>query len=362
MAGNTFGLAFRVTSFGESHGPAIGCIVDGCPPRVPLSTDDLARDLARRRPGSSQYVTQRKESDEAEILSGVFEGVTTGCPIAILIRNLDSKPKDYEELRDKFRPGHGDYVYWKKYGVKDHRGGGRASARETASRVAAGAIARRVLADMFAVNIRAHLLQMGDIKAPFESWETTAQNPFFSANATAVEKMAEHITELRRLGDSCGAIVRVVADGIPVGLGEPVFDRLDADIAKALMSINAVKGVSIGAGFGAALQKGSEHGDEMNATGMLSNNAGGILGGISTGQQIEAHLAIKPTSSIRIPKKTITKNGEETTVQTTGRHDPCVGIRAVPVAEAMMALTLVDHALRWRGQCGDDKNSPGEKK
>lgn len=355
MAGNTFGKNFCVTTFGESHGPAIGCVVDGCPPRLPLDKKDLARDLARRRPGSSRHVTQRRESDEAELLSGVFEGITTGAPIAILIRNTDAKSKDYEKLRDAFRPGHADYVYWKKYGIRDHRGSGRASARETAVRVAAGAIARRMLETFFGVSVRGHLLQMGGIDAPFESWETVEQNPFFSANAKAAEKMAAHIDKLRRLGDSCGAVLRVVAEGAPVGWGEPVFDRLDADIAKALMSINAVKGVEIGAGFQAALQLGGEHGDDMNAEGFLSNNAGGILGGISTGQNIEARLAIKPTSSIRIPKRTVNKDGKETTVQTTGRHDPCVGIRAVPIAEAMLALTLADHALRWRGQCGDNQ-------
>ncbi|MDM5146964.1 chorismate synthase [Candidatus Persebacteraceae bacterium Df01] len=352
MAGNTFGKLFCVSSFGESHGPAIGCIVDGCPPGIPLSEENIQHDLARRRPGSSRHVTQRREPDTVEILSGVFDGHTTGVPIGLLIRNVDAKSHDYDDLRDLFRPGHADYTYFKKYGRRDHRGSGRASARETATRVAAGAIARLVLKN-FGVTVHGRLMRLGNIEVPFESWEKTAHNPFFAANDSAVPAMEEKITQLRRDGDSCGAVVEVVSTGMAAGWGEPVFDRLDADIAKALMSINAVKGVEIGDGFAAAAQTGSVHGDEMTAAGFASNHAGGVLGGISTGQDIVARLAIKPTSSIRLPRRTLNKKDEETTVSTLGRHDPCVGIRAVPVAEAMLALTLVDHALRHRGQCGN---------
>ena len=351
MSGNTFGRLFCVSTFGESHGPAIGCVVDGCPPGIPLADDDLRRDLARRRPGSSRHVTQRREIDEAEILSGIINGQTTGTPIALLIRNTDAKSRDYDAIRDTFRPGHADFSYWQKYGLRDHRGGGRSSARETAARVAAGAIARQVLAS-FGVSIRGRLAQMGDLQAPLGAWENTDNNPFFSANTEVTAAMEQKIAQLRRDGDSCGAVIEVIALGMPAGWGEPVFDRLDADIAKALMSINAVKGVEIGAGFAAATQAGSEHGDEITAAGFAGNNAGGILGGISTGQDIVARLAVKPTSSIRIPRRTLNTAGEETVISTTGRHDPCVGIRAVPIAEAMLALTLTDHALRHRGQCG----------
>lgn len=351
MSGNTFGKLFCVSTFGESHGAALGCIIDGCPPAIALTTDDIQRDLDRRRPGTSPNVTQRREADRAEILSGVFEGKTTGAPIGILIRNTDAKSRDYDNLRDTFRPGHADWTYQQKYGVRDHRGGGRSSARETAMRVAAGAVARKVLAQ-WKVVVRGRLVQMGEVDVPFKSWKATAENPFFAADNAAVPALENKIKQLRRAGDSCGAIVEVVARNMLAGWGEPVFDRLDADIAKALMSINAVKGVEIGAGFAAATQTGKIHGDEMFADGFASNNAGGILGGISSGQDIVARLAIKPAASIRIPRRTLNTAGKETTVATTGRHDPCVGIRAVPVAEAMLALTLADHALRHRGQCG----------
>ena len=353
MLGNSIGAAFRVTTFGESHGVAVGCVVDGCPPGLALSADDLRRDLDRRRPGRNKHVTQRRETDEAEMLSGVFEGRTTGAPIAVLIRNVDARSRDYEELRDKFRPGHADFSWWKKYGVRDHRGGGRSSARETAARVAAGGVARKWLAETSGVCIRGCLARMGGVAVPFESWEAVEESEFFAPCKGAEEKLAARIEELRRAGDSCGAIVRVCAEGVPAGWGAPVFDRLDADIAKALMSINAVKGVEIGAGFRAAEMRGSENGDEMTAEeGFLSNNAGGVLGGVSSGQDIEARIAIKPTSSIRKEMRTTTTGGENATVSTTGRHDPCVGIRAVPVAEAMVAIVLMDHALRQRGQCG----------
>lgn len=351
MSGNTFGKLFCITTFGESHGAALGCVIDGCPPMIPLAESDIQRDLDRRRPGTSRHVTQRREADCAEILSGVFNGKTTGAPIGILIRNTDAKSRDYENLRETFRPGHADFTYWKKYGVRDHRGGGRASARETAMRVAAGAVARKVLAQ-WKVVVRGRLAQMGGIDAPCKSWKATNENPFFSADNAVVPQLEEKIRRLRRDGDSCGAIVEVAARNVPAGWGEPVFDRLDADIARALMSINAVKGVEIGAGFAAAMQTGSMHGDEITAAGFASNNAGGILGGISSGQDIVARLAVKPAASIRIPKRTVSVSGKETVVATAGRHDPCVGIRAVPVAEAMLALVLADHALRNRGQCG----------
>ncbi|OIR01461.1 chorismate synthase [mine drainage metagenome] len=355
MSGNTFGTLFTVTSFGESHGPAIGCIVDGCPPGLELSKEDVQLDLDRRKPGTSRHVTQRRESDTVEILSGVFEGKTTGTPIALLIRNEDQRSKDYGNIADTFRPGHADYTYWQKFGIRDHRGGGRASARETAGRVAAGAIAKKWLYQRYGVLVRGYLAQLGEIEIPFKSWDdiNAKGNSFFVTDASYVPRLEEYMDALRKSGDSIGAKLAVVAHSVPVGWGEPVFDRLDADIAHALMSINAVKGVEIGAGFACVTQRGSEHGDEFTPAGFLSNNAGGILGGISTGQDIVAQYAIKPTSSIRIPRMSINKAGEPVSVSTEGRHDPCVGIRATPIAEAMLALVLIDHALRHRGQNGD---------
>ena len=355
MSGNTFGTLFSVTSFGESHGAAIGCIVDGCPPGMVLSEADIQPELDLRKPGTSRHVTQRRESDTVEILSGVFEGKTTGTPIALLIRNEDQRSKDYGSIADTFRPGHADYTYWQKYGIRDYRGGGRASARETAGRVAAGAIAKKWLKERCGVTIRGYLAQLGEIEVPFKNWDDihAEGNSFFIADASYVAKLEEYMDALRKSGDSIGAKLAVVAHNVPVGWGEPVFDRLDADIAHALMGITAVKGVEIGAGFGCVTQKGSEHGDELTPEGFLSNNAGGILGGISTGQNIVAHLAIKPTSSIRIPRRSINKTGESVMVSTEGRHDPCVGIRATPIFEAMLALVLMDHALRHRGQNGD---------
>jgi chorismate synthase len=355
MSGNTFGTLFTVTSFGESHGPAIGCIVDGCPPGLELSKEDVQLDLDRRKPGTSRHVTQRRESDTVEILSGVFEGKTTGTPIALLIRNEDQRSKDYGNIADTFRPGHADYTYWQKFGIRDHRGGGRASARETAGRVAAGAIAKKWLYQRYGVLVRGYLAQLGEIEIPFKSWDdiNAKGNSFFVTDASYVPRLEEYMDALRKSGDSIGARLAVVAHNVPVGWGEPVFDRLDADIAHALMSINAVKGVEIGAGFACVTQRGSEHGDEFTPEGFLSNNAGGILGGISTGQDIVAQYAIKPTSSIRIERNSINKAGEAVKVSTEGRHDPCVGIRATPIAEAMLALVLIDHALRHRGQNGD---------
>ncbi|MFA6013816.1 MAG: chorismate synthase [Gallionellaceae bacterium] len=355
MSGNTFGTLFTVTSFGESHGAAIGCIVDGCPPGLALSAADLQHDLDRRKPGTSRHVTQRRESDSVEILSGVFEGKTTGTPIALLIRNEDQRSKDYGDIANTFRPGHADYTYWQKYGIRDYRGGGRASARETAARVAAGAIAKKWLKQRYSVQIRGYLAQLGEIKIPFKNWEEVSAegNSFFVADASYVAQLEEYMDALRKSGDSIGARLTVVAEGVPVGWGEPVFDRLDADIAHALMGINAVKGVEIGDGFNCVAQKGSEHGDELTPQGFLSNHAGGVLGGISTGQNIIAHYAIKPTSSIRIPRQSINQAGEAVMVSTEGRHDPCVGIRATPIAEAMLALVLMDHALRQRAQNAD---------
>jgi chorismate synthase len=353
MAGNSFGLLYCVSSFGESHGPAYGGVVDGCPPGLELSAADIQRELDRRKPGSSRHVTQRRESDTVEILSGVFEGRTTGTAIGFLIRNEDQRAKDYSAIADKFRPGHADYTYWQKYGIRDARGGGRASARETVVRVAAGAIAKKWLKERYGVVIRGHLAQLGRIRIPFRRWDAVDANPFFSADPSAVPALEKFMDELRESGDSCGARVNVVAEGVPVGWGEPVYGRLDADIASAMMSINAVKGVEIGAGFDAITQKGSEHGDEMTPEGFLSNNNGGVLGGISTGQDITVSLALKPTSSIRLPRKTINTRGQATTIETTGRHDPCVGIRATPIAEAMLACVLIDHALRHRAQCAD---------
>ena len=353
MSGNTFGTLYCVTSFGESHGPAYGGVVDGCPPGLELSNQDLQMELDRRKPGTSRHVTQRRESDAVEILSGVYEGRTTGTAIGFLVRNEDQRSKDYSAIAEKFRPGHADYTYWQKYGTRDPRGGGRASARETVVRVAAGAIAKKWLRERYGVEIRGCLSQIGSLKIEFKSWKEVNSNPFFSPNAEIVPKLEEFMDQLRESGDSCGARVNVVAQGVPVGWGEPVYGRLDADIAGAMMSINAVKGVEIGAGFDSVAQKGSEHGDEMTPQGFLSNNNGGVLGGISTGQDVSVSIALKPTSSIRLPRRTIDTHGAATTVETTGRHDPCVGIRATPIAEAMLACVLMDHALRNRAQCGD---------
>ncbi len=353
MSGNTFGTLFCVTSFGESHGPAIGCVVDGCPPGLALAEADIQHELDRRRPGTSRHVTQRRESDTVEILSGVFEGRTTGTPIALLIRNEDQRSKDYANIADTFRPGHADYTYWQKYGIRDYRGGGRQSARETAVRVAAGAIARKWLSERYGVSIRGHLTQLGPNVVAFESWEHVAGNPFFVANATVVPELEAFMDRLRKSGDSCGARIEVVASGVPVGWGEPVYGKLDSDLAAAMMSINAVKGVEIGAGFAAVAQRGTEHSDEMTPEGFLSNHAGGILGGISTGQDVTVAIAVKPTSSIRLDRHSIDKAGRPVTVNTHGRHDPCVGIRATPIAEAMLALVLMDHALRHRAQNAD---------
>ena len=353
MSGNTFGTLFCVASFGESHGPAYGGVVDGCPPGLELSAADIQKELDRRKPGSSRHVTQRRESDAIEILSGIYEGKTTGTAIGFLIRNEDQRPKDYGALAEKFRPGHADYTYWQKYGIRDARGGGRASARETVVRVAAGAIARKWLGMRYGVAVRGYLAQIGARKIAFRDWAAVNANPFFAPDAAVVAELEQFMDELRASGDSCGARVNVVAQNVPVGWGEPVYGRLDADIAWAMMSINAVKGVEIGAGFESIGQKGSEHGDEMTPQGFLSNNNGGVLGGISTGQDITVSLALKPTSSIRLPRRTIDVRGEATTVETAGRHDPCVGIRATPIAEAMLACVLMDHALRHRAQCGD---------
>jgi len=351
MSGNTFGTLFTVTTFGESHGPAIGCVIDGCPPGLVLSEADIQPELDRRRPGTSRHVTQRKEPDSVEILSGTYEGKTTGTPIALLIRNQDQRSKDYGNIVETFRPGHADYAYWHKYGIRDPRGGGRSSARLTAPVVGAAAVARKWLAEQYGVSFHGHMTQLGEIPIPFESWDAVPQNPFFAANASIVPQLEQYMDALRKSGDSCGARIDVVARNVPAGLGEPIYDKLDADIAYAMMGINAVKGVEIGAGFGAVAQKGSEHGDELTPDGFASNHAGGVLGGISTGQEITVSLAIKPTSSIRIPRRSIDKQGNPVMVETLGRHDPCVGIRATPIAEAMLALVLMDHALRWRAQC-----------
>ena len=353
MSGNALGTLFVVSSFGESHGPAIGCVVDGCPPGLALCEADIQVELDRRKPGTSRHVTQRREPDTVEILSGVYQGKTTGTPIALLIRNQDQRSKDYSNLVDTFRPGHADYTYTMKYGFRDPRGGGRSSARETAVRVAAGAIAKKWLSEKFGVRIRGYLSQLGPISLPRVSWDDVANNPFFCADASRVDELEAFMDALRKSGDSIGAAVSVVAEGVPVGWGEPVYDRLDADIAYAMMGINAVKGVEVGAGFASITQRGSEHGDEMTPQGFLSNHSGGVLGGISTGQAIQVRMAIKPTSSIRLPRRSIDAAGNPVEVATEGRHDPCVGIRAVPVAEAMLALVLIDHALRHRAQCGD---------
>jgi len=353
MSGNTLGKLFCITSFGESHGPAIGCVVDGCPPGLALAEADIQVELDRRKPGTSRHVTQRRESDTVEILSGVFEGRTTGTPIALLIRNEDQRSKDYGNIAEAFRPGHADYTYWQKYGIRDYRGGGRASARETAVRVAAGAIARKWLRERYGIVVRGCLSQLGPIAIPFRSWDGVYGNPFFVADPASVVQLEEYMDQLRKSGDSVGGKVTVVAENVPVGWGEPVYDRLDADIAYAMMGINAVKGVEIGAGFESVTQKGTEHSDEMTPAGYLSNNAGGTLGGISSGQDVVVHIAVKPTSSIRLPRRSIDKQGNPVTVETHGRHDPCVAIRATPVAEAMLALVLMDHALRHRAQCLD---------
>ncbi|HEX4986869.1 MAG TPA: chorismate synthase [Burkholderiales bacterium] len=353
MSGNTLGRLFCVTSFGESHGPAIGCVVDGCPPGMELSEADIQKDLDRRKPGTSRHVTQRREPDTAEILSGVFEGRTTGTPIALLIRNEDQRSRDYGSIANTFRPGHADYTYWQKYGIRDYRGGGRQSARETAVRVAAAAIARKWLRERYGVVIRGYMSQLGTVPIPFKTWDSVDRNPFFSPDPDIVPRLEEFMDRLRKSGESCGARITVIAENVPVGWGEPVYDKLDADVAYAMMGINAVKGVEIGAGFASVAQKGTEHGDEMTPQGFLSNNAGGILGGISTGQDIVVNIAVKPTSSIRLPRRSIDKDGKPTVVETTGRHDPCVGIRATPIAEAMLALVLMDHALRHRAQNAD---------
>jgi chorismate synthase len=353
MSGNSFGTLYCVTSFGESHGPAYGGVVDGCPPGLELKNEDLQKELDRRKPGSSRHVTQRRETDTVEILSGIYEGKTTGTAIGFLIRNEDQRSKDYGAIAEKFRPGHADYTYWQKYGIRDPRGGGRASARETVIRVAAGAIAKKWLQERYGVAIRGYLAQLGPHPIAFKSWDAVGTNPFFAADDSRIKDLEQFMDALRESGDSCGARVNVVAEKVPVGWGEPVYGRLDADIAAAMMSINAVKGVEIGAGFSSVAQKGSEHGDQMTPQGFLSNNNGGVLGGISTGQDVAVSIALKPTSSIRLPRRTIDIQGRATTVETTGRHDPCVGIRATPIAEAMLACVLMDHALRHRAQCGD---------
>jgi len=357
MSGNTIGQLFCVTTFGESHGPAIGCVVDGCPPGMELSAADLQPDLDRRKPGTSRHVTQRKEEDRVEILSGVYEGRTTGTPIALLIRNTDQRSQDYGKIAAQFRPGHADFTYWHKYGLRDHRGGGRSSARLTAPAVAAAAIAKKWLGEQYGVRIRGHLAQMGELVIPFVSWDLVGDNPFFSPNAAIVPELEAYLDAIRGERDSVGAKVRVVAENVPIGLGEPLYDKLDADIAYAMMGINAVKGVEIGAGFASVAQRGSVHGDEITRQGFQSNNAGGVLGGISSGQDIEVSIAIKPTSSIATPRRSLDAAGEEVAVVTTGRHDPCVGIRATPIAEAMLALVIMDHALRHRAQCGEPKRN-----
>jgi len=353
MPGNTLGTLFTVTNFGESHGPAIGCVVDGCPPGLPLDAADIQLELDRRRPGTSRHVTQRQEADQVEILSGVYEGVTTGTPIGLLIRNTDARSKDYSNIADTFRPGHADYAYWRKFGVRDPRGGGRSSARLTAPTVAAGAIAKKWLAEQYGVKVRGYMSQLGPVAIPFVSWDEVPNNPFYAPNAEVVPELEAYMDQLRRDGDSVGARIEVVAENLPAGWGEPIYDRLDADIAHVMMGLNAVKGVSIGAGFDSIAQRGSEHGDEITPDGFLTNHAGGVLGGISTGQPITVSLAIKPTSSIRVERRSVNRANDPVMVQTLGRHDPCVGIRATPIAEAMLALVLIDHALRHRGQCGD---------
>ncbi|OCG04517.1 chorismate synthase [Gilliamella apis] len=355
MAGNSIGKLFKVTTFGESHGTALGCIVDGVPPGMNLTESDMQHDLDRRRPGSSRYTTQRREADQVKILSGVFEGVTTGTSIGLLIENTDQRSQDYSKIKDIFRPSHADYTYQKKYGIRDYRGGGRSSARETAMRVAAGAIAKKYLHEKLGITIRGYLAQMGDIECQLNDWQQVDQNPFFCPDESKLEALDQLLRQLKKEGDSVGAKVCIVAENVPVGLGEPVFDKLDADLAHALMSINAVKGVEIGDGFAAVNKRGSENRDEITPQGFLSNHAGGILGGISSGQTIISSIALKPTPSIEIVGQSININGESVEVSTHGRHDPCVGIRAVPIAEAMVAIVLMDHYLRYRAQCSDVK-------
>ena len=352
MSGNTFGTLFCVSNFGESHGPAIGCVIDGCPPGMNLSEADIQPDLDRRRPGTSKFVTQRNESDTVQILSGVYQGVTTGTPICLLIPNTDQRSKDYGDLVDTFRPGHADYTYWRKYGLRDPRGGGRSSARLTAPMVAAGAVAKKWLAQQHGITFQGCMTQIGELPIAFESWAHVHSNPFFAPLAD-VSALEHYMNDLRKSGDSCGARLRVVAQGVPPGWGQPLFDKLDADIAYAMMGINAVKGVEIGAGFASVAQRGSMHGDSLTPTGFASNNAGGVLGGISTGQNLEVSIAIKPTSSILTPRDTVDVQGNATQVVTKGRHDPCVGIRATPIAEAMLALVVMDHVLQHRAQCSD---------
>lgn len=353
MAANTLGTFFRVTNYGESHGPAIGAVIDGCPPGLSLCEADIQAELDRRRPGTSRHVTQRQEADQVEILSGVYEGKTTGTPISLLIRNTDARSKDYGNIVDTFRPGHADYAYWHKYGIRDPRGGGRSSARLTAPTVAAGAIAKKWLAEQFGVRIRGYMSQLGPIVIPFQSWDAVLTNPFYAPNSEVVPELEAYMDALRKDGDSIGARIEVVAENVPTGLGEPIYGRLDAEIAYVMMGLNAVKGVEIGAGFESISQRGSEHGDAITPTGFETNHAGGILGGISTGQHIEVSLAIKPTSSIRIKRPSINQAGEAVEVQTLGRHDPCVGIRATPIAESLLALVLIDQLLRQRAQCGN---------
>jgi chorismate synthase len=352
MSGNTFGHLFAVTNFGESHGPAIGCVIDGCPPGMDLSEADIQFDLDRRRPGTSRHVTQRNEPDAVQILSGVYQGKTTGTPIALLIQNTDQRSKDYGNILETFRPGHADYSYFQKYGIRDPRGGGRSSARMTAPMVAAGAVAKKWLKEKYGTEFRGCMTQVGDLPIAFESWDHVPHNPFFAPIAD-VAALEDYMDALRKAGDSCGARIRVSASNVPVGLGEPLFDKMDADIAYAMMGINAVKGVEIGAGFASVSQRGTTHGDSLTPAGFASNNAGGVLGGISTGQDLEVSIAIKPTSSIITPRDSIDSAGNPTQVVTKGRHDPCVGIRATPIAEAMLALVVMDHALRHRAQCGD---------
>ncbi len=353
MSGNTLGHLFCVTNFGESHGPAVGCVIDGCPPGMALTEADIQADLDRRRPGTSRHVTQRNEADAVEILSGVYQGLTTGTPIALLIRNTDQRSKDYGNIAQTFRPGHADYAYLHKYGVRDPRGGGRSSARLTAPTVAAGAVARKWLRERYGSEIRACLTAIGEVEIPVDDWSQTGANPFFAATASKTEALEDYMDALRKSGDSVGARLYVEAHHVPVGLGEPLYDKLDADIARAMMGLNAVKGVEIGDGFDVVRQKGSEHGDELTPQGFASNHAGGVLGGISTGQDITVRVAIKPTSSIRLPRRSIDLAGAPATVETFGRHDPCVGIRAAPIIEALLAVVLMDHALRQRAQCGD---------
>jgi chorismate synthase len=353
MSGNSIGKLFVVSTFGESHGPALGCVIDGCPPGLEIDVEYIQRELDRRKPGTSRFTTQRREDDEVEILSGVFEGKTTGTSIGLVIRNKDQRSKDYANIAETFRPAHADYTYTQKYGFRDYRGGGRSSARETAMRVAAGAFAKKYLHDRFGVTVRGYMSQLGPISVPFKDWQEVDNNPFFAADAAMVQQLEEYMIALNKEGNSVGAKITIVAEGLPPCLGEPVFDRLDAEIAHSLMSINAVKGVEIGDGFDVVAQKGTEHRDELTPEGFASNHAGGILGGISTGQDIVAHIALKPTSSIRLPGQSINTQGESIEVITKGRHDPCVGVRATPIAEAMMAITLLDHLLRHRGQNAD---------